>query len=109
MQNRSKTDVHAGAQKSKTFEFDPEHPLADSHVQRLNKKPLIVKLVGRGFPKDPGPWSGKREGQEFSKWYRKQRKLTNYIQSIFLPFNKSVSGMRAPEDIEEEFQNLKKT
>ena len=109
MENRSKADIHAGAQKSKTFEFKPEHPLYDTHIQRLNKKPLIVKLVGRGLPKDPGLWSGIREGKEFFKWYRKQRKLTDYIQSIFLPFDKTVGGMRAPEDIEEELQNLKKT
>ena len=63
-------------------------------------KPLIVKLVGRGMPKDPGPWSGERKGKEFSNWYRKKRSLTDYIQAIFLPFDKSVVGMRAPEDIE---------
>ena len=109
MENRSKVAVHAGAQKSKIFPFDPEHPLSHSHVQRLNMKPLIVKLVGRGIPKDPGPWSGPRSGQEFSNWYRKKRRLTDYIQSIFLPFNKAVTGMRAPEDIEEDLRNLRKT
>ena len=101
--------VHAGAQKSLTFEFDQEHPLSDTHIQRLNMKPLIVKLVGRGMPKDPGPWSGPRAGKEFSRWYRAHRKLTDYIQSIFLPFDKSVTGMREPEDIEVELRNLKKT
>ena len=105
----SKEAVHAGAQKSRTFDFSPDHPLSHSHVQRLNKKPLIVKLVGRGMPKDPGPWSGPRTGKEFATWYRKQRKLTDYIQAIFLPFDKSVSGMRKPEDIEEELRTLKKT
>ena len=109
MENLSKAAIHAGAQKSKTFKFDPEHPLSHSHVQRLNKKPLIVKLVGRGMPKDPGPWLGPRAGKEFSKWYRRKRKLTDYIQSIYLPFNKSVTGMRPPEDIEKELGNLKKT
>ena len=53
MENRSKDPIHAGAQKSITFEFDPEHLLSHTHVQRLNIKPLIVKLVGRGMPKDP--------------------------------------------------------
>ena len=109
MEKRSKAVVHAGAQKSQTFDFDPEHPLAHSHIQRLNMKPLIVKFVGRGLPKDPGPWSGPRKGKEFSKWYRRQRKLTNYIQSIFLPFDKSVGGMKAPEDIEVELSKLKRT
>ena len=88
IENRSKATIHAGAQKSKTFDFDPEHPLSHSHVQRLNMKPLIVKLVGRGMPQDPGPWSGPRTGKDFSKWYRKERNLTDYIQSIFLPFPK---------------------
>ena len=55
IENRSKVAVHAGAQKSKTFPFHPEHPLLHSHLQRLNIKPLIVKVVGRGMPKDPGP------------------------------------------------------
>ena len=109
MKNRSKLAVHAGAQKSKTFHFDSEHPLSNSHVQRLNMKPLIVKLVGRGMPKDPGPWSGPRTGKGFSNWYRKERKLTDYIQAIFLPFHKSVDGMRAPEDIERELYKLKNT
>ena len=35
--------------------------------------------------------------------------MTDYIQAIFLPFDKSVSGMRKPEDIEEELRTLKKT
>ena len=72
-------------------------------------KPLIVKLVGKGLPKDPGPWSGPREGNEFRKWYRKKQKLTNYLQAVFLPFEKTVSGMRAPEDIEVELRKLKST
>ena len=109
MEKRSEAAVHAGAQKSRTFDFDPEHPLAHSHVQRLNMKPLIVKLVGRGMPKDPGLWSGPRNGNEFSKWHRKERRLTDYIQSIYLPFGKIVCGMRAPGEIEEELRNLKRT
>ena len=109
MEKRSTATVHAGAQKSLTFNFDPEHPLAHSHVQRLNMKPRIVKLIGKGLPKDPGSWSGPRQGSEFAKWYRKKRKLTNYIQAVFLPFEKTVDGMRAPEDIEVELRNLKRT
>ena len=109
IEKRSTAAVHAGAQKSLTFKFDVEHPLAHSHVQRLNMKPLIVKLVGKGLPKDPGPWSGVREGKEFCKWYRKERKLTNYIQAVFLPFEKTVNGMRAPEDIEAELTKLRRT
>ena len=109
MANRSKAAVHAGAQKSTTFDFHPEHPLSHSHVQRLNMKPLIVKLIGRGMPQDPGLRTDTRSGMEFSKWYRKERKLTDYIQSIFLPFGKSVPGMRAPEEIEEELRNLRRT
>ena len=109
IEKRSQAAVHAGAQKSKIFNFDPEHPLAHKCVQRLNMKPLIVKLVGRGFPKDPGPWLGERKGREFSRWYRKEKKLTDYIQSIFLPFDKNVKGMRAPEEIEEELRKLKRT
>ena len=72
-------------------------------------KPLIVKLVGRAIPNDPGPWSGPRKGKEFSKWYRKHKKLTDYIQSIYLPFDKSVAGMRAPDEIERELRELKTT
>ena len=109
VEKRSTATVHAGAQKSLTFNFDAEHPLAHSHVQRLNMKPLIVKLVGKGLPKDPGPWTGRREGNEFNKWYRKKRKLTNYLQAIFLPFGKTVNGMRAPEEIEVELMKLRRT
>ena len=65
IEKRSEVVVHAGAQKSQTFDFDPEHPLAHSHVQRLNMKPLIVKLVGKGLPKDPGLWSGPQEERSF--------------------------------------------
>ena len=72
-------------------------------------KPRIVKLVGKGLPKDPGPWSGSRQGNEFQKWYRKERKLTNYIKAVFLPFEKAVDGMRKPEDIEVELRKLEIT
>ena len=109
MDKRSTATVHAGAQKSLTFNFDPEHPLAHTHVQRLNMKPRIVKLVGKGLPKDPGPWSGPRQGNEFMKWYRKKRKLTNYLQAVFLPFEKTVDGMRPPEDIEVQIGKLNRT
>ena len=72
-------------------------------------KPRIVKLVGKGLPKDPGPWSGPRQGNEFMKWYRKKRKLTNYLQAVFLPFEKTVDGMRPPEDIEVQLGKLNRT
>ena len=70
---RSKAVVHAGAQKSQTFDFDPEHPLAHSHVQRLNMKPLIVTLVRRGLPRVPGPWSYSREVSLFLKRHEVSR------------------------------------
>ena len=72
-------------------------------------KPRIVKLLGKGLPKDPGPWSGPRQGNEFMKWYRKKRKLTNYLQAVFLPFEKTVDGMRPPEDIEVQLGKLNRT
>jgi len=61
MDKRSTATVHAGAQKSLTFNFDPEHPLAHTHVQRPNMKPRIVKFVGKGSLKDQGLWSGPQE------------------------------------------------
>ena len=54
IRNRSKVKYHAGQQPSLTYEFDPEHPQAHSHVQRLRKKPLIPKFVGKKIPNDPG-------------------------------------------------------
>ena len=32
MERRSRVEIHPGAQKSLTFEFDEEHPLAHSHI-----------------------------------------------------------------------------
>ena len=37
-----------------------------------------------------------------------KKKLTDYIQAVFLPFDREVAGMRRPEDIELEFGELKK-
>ena len=64
MERRSRVKIHPGAQKSLTFEFDEEHPLAHSHIQRLNIKPRIVKLVGKTIPKDPGP---REDADDFEK------------------------------------------
>ena len=76
---------------------------------KLNKKLLIVKLIGRSIPTDPGPWQSRRNGKEFEKWSRKYKKLTDYIQAVFLPFHKTAAGMRSPNLIEDELRVLKKT
>ena len=106
MERRSKVKIHAGAQKSLTFEFDEEHPLAHSHIQRLNIKPRIVKLIGKTIPQDLGP---REDADDFEKWYKKKKKLTDYIQAVFLPFDKKVVGMKSPEDVELELGELKKS
>ena len=64
---RSKALNHAGQQPSLTFNFEPEHPQSHSHIQRLRKKPLIPKFVGRQIPKDPGLWQGNQNGEEFKQ------------------------------------------
>ena len=79
MERRSSVKHHPGKQKSLTFEFDEEHPLAHSHVQRLNIKPRVVKLVGKTIPKDPGPW---QSGDDFDKWYKKKKAYRLYRSSF---------------------------
>ena len=106
MAGRSKVKDHAGAQKALTFNFDKNHPLFHTHIQRLNIKPRIVKLIGRRIPKDPGPYD---LDDDFEKWCKKQKKLTDYIQAVFLPFDKNVTGMKKPEDIELKLRELRET
>ena len=65
---RSKVKNHAGQQPSLTFEFDVEHPQSHSHIQRLRKKPLIPKFVGKQIPEDPGLWNGIEDGEDYEKW-----------------------------------------
>ena len=107
MNRRSKRQQHAGKQPSLTYDFDPEHSLAHSHTQRLNQKPIMVKLVRKQIPKDPGCYTGVRNGKEFNIWTRKLNRLTNYVQAVFLPFRKTIQNMRTSEEIQEELKNLK--
>ena len=86
VENLSTKESHAGAQKSLIFPFDEEHPLSHTHIQRLNKKPLIVKLVGRGLPTDFGPWQGQRNGKEFEKWSRKYKNSRTTSRLFFYLF-----------------------
>ena len=51
------------------------------------------------IPKHPGPEPEDRTTPEYSKWERKLRKLTNFIQAVYLPWNKDVQEFRPPWDV----------
>ena len=52
---RSTTSVKCGKRPHEVFPFSNEHPLADTHVQRLRGKFAIIQFIGMQIPKGPGP------------------------------------------------------
>ena len=96
---RSSKEISTGTRAHAVFEFDPEHPLSQTHVQRLRRKFLIPQFIGMQIPKHPGREPDDRTSPEYSKWERKLRKLTNFIQAVYLPWTKDVEGFRPPSDV----------
>ena len=56
------------------------------------------------IPKHPGPEPEDNTTAEYSRWERKLRKLTNFIQAVYLPWPKDVQGFRPPLDVIAEFE-----
>ena len=52
---RSTTAVKGGKRPHEVFPFSNEHPLSDTHVQRLRGKFAIIQFIGMQIPKSPGP------------------------------------------------------
>ena len=52
---RSSVKVKPGKRPHLVVPFRKEHPLADTHVQRLRGKFSIIKFVGMQIPTNPGP------------------------------------------------------
>ena len=84
IERRSKKERSSGKTAHNWFNFDPEHPLAHSHVQRLRVKFPILQFVGMQIPKHPGEEPQDKESLEFATWKRKVNKLTNFIQMCSL-------------------------
>ena len=82
---RSSKEISSGTRAHAVFEFYLDHPLSRTHMQRLRRKFLIPQFIGMQIPKHPGPEPEDRTTPEYSKWERKLRKLTNFIQAIYLP------------------------
>ena len=52
---RSSVKVKPGKRPHLVVPFCKEHPLSDTHVQRLRGKFSIVKFIGMQIPTNPGP------------------------------------------------------
>ena len=52
---RSSAKVKPGKQPHLVVPFCKEHPLSDTHVQRLRGKFSIIKFIGMQIPTNPGP------------------------------------------------------
>ena len=101
IEKRSQKAYSSGKNKNSYFNFDPEHPLAHSHVQRLRNKFPILQTIGMQIPKHPGDEPADRHSPEFATWKRKLNKVTNFIQSVYLPWNKHVKKFRTSDVLEE--------
>ena len=96
---RSSKEISSGTHAHAIFEFDHDHPLSRTHVQRLRRKILIPQFIGMQIPKHPGPEPEDNTTAEYSRWERKLRKLTNFIQAVYLPWTKDVQGFRPPLEV----------
>ena len=67
---RSSKEISTGTRAHAVFEFDPEHPLSRTHVQRLRRKILIPQFIGMQIPKHPGRKPDDRTSPEYSNWER---------------------------------------
>ena len=52
---RSAAKVKPGKRPHLVVPFAKEHPLSDTHVQRLRGKFSVIQFVGMQIPKNPGP------------------------------------------------------
>ena len=68
-------------------------------MQRLRGKFSIPQFVGIQIPKHPGPEPEDTTTPEYTTWKRKLRKLTNFIQAVYLPWSKDVEKFRPPLDV----------
>ena len=91
------------------FNFDTEHPLAHSHVQRLRTKFPILQFVGMHMPKNPGEEPKDKQSPAYRTWKRKLVKLTNFIQAVYLPWNKDVQKFRDSDAVIEELRTYMTT
>ena len=96
---RSSKKRPSGPRRHATFPFDDEHPLSERCLQRLRGKFLIPQFIGMQIPKHPGPEPEDSTGPEYVKWYRKLKKLTNFIQAVYLPWSKDVEKFRKPSEV----------
>ena len=59
--------THAGGKVANDwFNFDTEHPLAHSHVQRLRSKFPVLQFVGMQMPKHPGEEPTDKQSPEYN-------------------------------------------
>ena len=105
---RSSKERPSGPRRHATFPFDDEHPLSERCMQRLRGKFLIPQFIGMQIPKHPGPEPEDSTGPEYVKWYRKLKKLTNFIQAVYLPWSKDVEKFRKPSEVIAELETYMK-
>ena len=109
IEKRSEKEHSSGKTGHNWFKFDTEHPLAHSHVQRLRIKFPILQFVGMHMPKHPGEEPEDKQSPAFRTWKRKLVKLTNFIQAVYLPWNKDVEKFRDSDTVIEELRTYMTT
>ena len=73
----------AGSRKRNgTFPFAPQHPLSDSHEQRLRSDPRIVQIGGRAIPCFPGPMVA-----DSPSWNRAAQAFAEFMVVFLCPWN----------------------
>jgi hypothetical protein len=77
-----------------TFAFAPEHPLAESHEQRLRSESRIVQIGGRAIPCFPGPMV-----EDSPLWHRAAQAFAEFMVVLLCPWNPTTFH---PERFDEE-------
>lgn len=75
-----------GRRGNLVVEFDPTHPLAATHHQRLRSKFLVPLLAGRPPPAAPGP-APLGDERAYAKWKEAADKFGAFCLTVFCPWD----------------------
>ena len=65
---QNETQQRPGRPKNARYEFDPRHPLSESHEQLLRSQPVIPILAGAPHPPSPVGFDSKA-GDTFAEYF----------------------------------------
>ena len=86
--SKNEDQVHnaAGRHPNKIFLFDKDHPLRNTHVQRVREKFVCLMRAGTGRPRFPQPLPTPVVAPS-AAWLRQEQKAAGYYASLFIPWS----------------------